>query len=170
MILADTQLALGANDEAIKAVRAALALAPEDARAYTLMGNAHVAKGDLRAGQEAFTRAIEVDPAFTPGRVALGKVYDLGKKPEDALREYDAALAQDPRAQVAVTAKVATLVQQKRLDDAVAAARAAAEADPKAPRHTSCSAGSTRARTIRLRRRRSSTGRCSSTRGSCRPG
>ena len=95
------------------------------------MGNAHAAKGDLRAAQEAFAKAIEADPKFTPGRVALGNVYNLEKKPEDAIKEFDAALTQNPRDQRAVTAKIATLIQQERVDEAIAVAQAAVQTDPK---------------------------------------
>jgi tetratricopeptide (TPR) repeat protein len=39
-----------------------------------------------------YAKALEVDPKFTPGRVALGNVYDAAKKPEEALKEYESAL------------------------------------------------------------------------------
>src|SRR5439155_167833 len=64
-------------------------------------------------------------------RVALGNVYNLEKKPEEAIKEFDAALTQNPRDPRAVTAKVATLVQQERVDDAIAVAQAAVQTDPK---------------------------------------
>src|SRR5262249_21386371 len=83
------------------------------------------------AGQEAFAKAIEVNPAFTSGRVALGYVYNLEKKPEEALKEYNAALAQNPRDPAAVAAKVATLVEQRRGDEPAAAAQPEAKTDPK---------------------------------------
>src|SRR5262249_45232407 len=133
LLVGRAYLALGATDDAIKAGRTTLALRPQEARAWALIGSAYTTKGDLRAGQEAFAKAIEVDPKFTAGRVALGHIYNLEKRPEDALKEYEAALAQNPRDPAAVAAKITTLVQQQRVDEAVATAQAAVKTDPNSP-------------------------------------
>src|SRR5262249_43359591 len=63
-------------------------------------------------------RAAELDPRFAPGHLGLGRVYDLQKQPEEALREYDAALAAAPGHPGAVAAKVATLLGSGRADEA----------------------------------------------------
>ena len=133
LLVGRTQLSLGATDDAIKAGRTAVALAPQNAAAYTLIGTAYAAKGDVRAAHEAFAKAVEVDPTFTPGRVALGHIYNAEKKPEDAIKEYDAAIVQDPRSRTAAEAKVATLIRQNRLDDAIVFAQTTAKSDAKSP-------------------------------------
>ena len=87
----------------------------------------------MRSAQESYGKAVEADPSFVPSRLALGNVYNLNKKPEDALKEYEKVLADNPRDQSAVASKVATLVAQNRIDDAIAAAQAAIKSDAKSP-------------------------------------
>src|SRR5439155_18461661 len=66
-----------------------------------------------------YARALEIDPKFLQGRIGLGNVYDIDRKPEEALKQYDAARQGDGRYGPAIDAKVATLVRQKRVDEAI---------------------------------------------------
>jgi len=68
---------------------------------------------------------------YTPGRIGLGHVFNAEKKPEEALKEYSAAIEQNPRSQSAIGAKVATLLRQNKVNEAVAFAQAAVKAEPK---------------------------------------
>jgi tetratricopeptide (TPR) repeat protein len=72
-----------------------------------------------------------VDPNFAAGRVGLGAVYSIEKKPEDALKEYEEALKVDPRYNPAIFAKVSALVQQKRVDEAITFVQSTLKADEK---------------------------------------
>src|SRR5207249_6236474 len=84
-----------------------------------------------KKAEEMYARAVEVDPKFAPGYVALGHVYNLEKRPEDAVKEYDAALAVHPRQGPAILAKVSTLARQNRVDEAIVFVQGRLQSDPK---------------------------------------
>src|SRR5262249_24722089 len=77
LLLSRTQSARGAPDDAIKAARAAIDLAPQDARGYTALGTVYAAKGDLPAAQDPYAKAVEVDPNASYAHLALGNAYSL---------------------------------------------------------------------------------------------
>jgi tetratricopeptide (TPR) repeat protein len=58
-------------------------------------------------------------------------VYNLEKKPDEALKEYETALKANPKYAPALRAKVGTLVQQKRVDEALGVVQASLKGDPK---------------------------------------
>src|SRR6266480_1172455 len=112
-------LALGRGDDAVKAAKTAEQLAPQTPQPSAMLGAIHASRGELKKAEEVYARALEIDPKFLPGRIGLGNVYDLDRKPEEALKQYDAALKGDGRYGPAIDAKVATLVRQKRVDEAI---------------------------------------------------
>jgi tetratricopeptide (TPR) repeat protein/tRNA A-37 threonylcarbamoyl transferase component Bud32 len=61
-------------DEAKALVGSALRLAPEHPLAWYLQGETQELGGDYAAAQEAFQRAVELDPGFGPARYHLGRV------------------------------------------------------------------------------------------------
>ncbi len=61
-------------DEAKALVGGALRLAPEHPLAWYLQGETQELGGDYAAAQEAFQRAVDLDPGFGPARYHLGRV------------------------------------------------------------------------------------------------
>ena len=61
----------------------------------------------LRKAEEMYARAVELDPSFARGHVALGHVYNLEKKLDDGLREFEQALKVDPKSFAAISALAA---------------------------------------------------------------
>jgi tetratricopeptide (TPR) repeat protein len=112
-------LALGRGDDAVKAANTAEQLAPQTPQPSAMLGAIYATRGDLKRAEELYARALEIDPKFIPGRIGLGNVYDLDRRPEEALKQYDAALQGDGRYGPAIAAKVGTLVRQKRVDEAI---------------------------------------------------
>jgi tetratricopeptide (TPR) repeat protein len=128
--IARAYMTLSRWDEALGAGRQAARLAPGSVEPWDLLGAVALRRGDLRTAEKMYAKALEVDSSSLQARVALGRVYDLDRKPEEALREYETALKADPRYGPAVIAKVSTLVGQKRVDDAIDFVRSALKDDP----------------------------------------
>jgi tetratricopeptide (TPR) repeat protein len=128
--VARAQLHLGEFDRALKAARVASGLKPQRPQPWGILGTIYAARGDLKRAESMYAKALEVDPSFSPGRVALGNVYNLEKKPEEALKEYESALQANPDYAPALRAKIATLVQQGRTDDAFTLVQATLKRDP----------------------------------------
>src|SRR5207244_9596106 len=101
------------------AAQVASRLMPQSPHPGGVLGTIYVARGDLKRAEDMYAKAVEVDPSFGPGRVALGNVYNIEKRPEEALKEYETALQTNPKYVPALRAKAATLVQQQRSDDAL---------------------------------------------------
>src|SRR5207247_7930303 len=128
--MARTHLRLGDFDRAVKAAQVASGLAPQSPQPWDVLGAIYAARGDLKRAEGMYAKAVEVDPNFGPGRVALGNVYNIEKKPEEALKEYETALQVNPKYAPALRAKIATLIQQKRTDEAMGVVQASLKNDP----------------------------------------
>ena len=112
-------LALGRGDDAVKAATTAEQLAPQTPEPSAMLGAIYATRGDLKKAEEMYARALEIDPKFLHGRIGLGNVYDLDRRPEEALKQYDTALQGDGRYGPAIAAKVGALVRQNRVDEAI---------------------------------------------------
>src|SRR5437762_2066291 len=112
-------LAVGRGDDAVKAAITAEQLATQTPQPSAMLGAIYATRGDLKRAEEMYARALEIDPKFLPGRIGLGNVYDVDRRPEEALKQYDAALQSDGRYGPAIAAKVGALVRQKRVDEAI---------------------------------------------------
>src|SRR5262249_8781562 len=123
-------LVVGQWVDAVRAAQAAGRLVPRSPQPYALLGAVYIARGDLAKAHEMYAHAVEVDPKFASGHLALGRVNQLDKKPEEALKDYDEALKIDPGHYPSIAAKAETLVQQKQMPRAIAFVEAAQKADP----------------------------------------
>src|SRR5207237_6408175 len=98
---------------------------------WRVLRTMHGGRGDLKRAEAMYAKAVEVDPRFGPGRAAVGEVYNIEKKPQEALAEYETALRTNPKYVPALRAKIATLVEQKRIDEALGVVQVALKDDPK---------------------------------------
>ena len=100
-----TQLALKAQvlaglaefDKATEAARAALALDPQQARAYYVLGFVAEAQGNPQGAAGGYRQAIQADPSFAPAYHAFGLLLYRAGELEPAAQALRRALALDPR-------------------------------------------------------------------------
>ena len=64
----------GRLDDAVRALRQAVALAPRDANGHNNLGIALAQQGDLAAARDAFSRALAIDPGHAGARGNLEQV------------------------------------------------------------------------------------------------
>ena len=142
--------AKAATAEAQQSVRRALALAPDDAGAWTLLGRALLAPegiaggsrsaangatGDIAAAEAAWRSALALDPANAEAMFYLGNAARERGESTEAIRIYEDALAHHPRdAQLLNNLGLAleqsgdTDAARKRYEEALAVRDAPAEA------------------------------------------
>jgi superkiller protein 3 len=74
--------------------------------------------------------ALRLDPDFMEARTDLGAFHAQANRPEEALEQYDQALALEPNLALLHSNKAAALVMLGRWEEAEQAARRALQLDP----------------------------------------
>ncbi len=92
------QAARGKEDEAAAAFRQAIEFSPRHFRAY--LGLAFVAD-ESTDPEPLFRKVVEIAPAFLEGRIALGAYYGAVEEIDKAVEEYRAAVALNPKYDIA---------------------------------------------------------------------
>ena len=126
-------LLLGRLDDAAAAGSAAQRLAPQSPEPYVLMGQTRAQRGDLKGAEGMFMKATEVDATFVPAYLAAGQLHLSAKDVKTALKDFDAAVKAAPSSLEATTLKATTLVQQKRLKEAIDFVEEAAKGNKRVP-------------------------------------
>lgn len=82
-------------DKGLAAAKALEAQQPGNPLAFNLEGGVHLGKKDYIKARASFERALAVDPAYLPAMQNLEQLDLVDKKPEQARKRYEAALAKD---------------------------------------------------------------------------
>ncbi len=87
----------GDVDEALKALNVAIAADPQGAaEAYYYRGLIRAEKGDVKAGLDDLTQAIESAPHMPQAYAARGSLYLLAGRPAKAIEDLNKAIELDP--------------------------------------------------------------------------
>lgn len=123
-----------AFDRAVAEYRAAQMLNADRAESWLNLGALDARLGNPDAAEAAYRRAITTDPHFLPAYVNLADLYRaLGRDGDgESVLRQGLSRADDPSLRYALGL---LLVRQQRRDEALAELRAAAQADPAAPRY-----------------------------------
>jgi eukaryotic-like serine/threonine-protein kinase len=125
-----------AEDLELAAQATERALAIDDTRpsAWTTLGMARSARGDLAGAEQAFTEAIKRNPAGGDAYRELGTAYVRADQPDKAEAAHRKAIALDQGSWAAHSAYGAFLARQQRFDEAERAFKRALEIAPGNPR------------------------------------
>lgn len=85
--------ALGRDKEELKTLQDALSTAPDDVWMLNEMGAARERMGDAQGAKEAYRAAIEANPKFGPGYLALGQILESEGNNSEADGNYRKAAA-----------------------------------------------------------------------------
>src|SRR5206468_1674122 len=96
---------------------------------YANLGLFQLAKGERAGAEDAFKRAVEIEPRSMAAHLNLGNFYWAGGKIADAENEFKAAFAIDPKSTTAAQALATFYVVNKRPRDAEPFMRAYSEKD-----------------------------------------
>src|SRR5215204_6074055 len=110
----------GRAAEALALYNRALAADEKLAAAHYLVANALLRdpNGDLAVAEKHLIRAIEIDPTFSPGRLALARVYRRTERFEQAAPHLEAVVAVEPKNSEALYQLSRVYVRLKRKEDA----------------------------------------------------
>lgn len=89
---------VGRLDEAVAALKAALALAPQAAASYTVLGRIQTEKGDFRAAVESLKRAVTLAPGDGECHYTLAEALRLSGDLDGAAAEFRRAINLNPQA------------------------------------------------------------------------
>ena len=101
---------------AITRIERQVLLEPKSAGLQYLLGRAYQASGDATQAEQAFMKAIELNPEAVPAYVSLGQIYGASKDYDRAIGELDKALAARPDQPAALMLK--SIAQQMKGDAA----------------------------------------------------
>jgi len=110
----------GNSAEAIALYNRALAADEKLAAAHYLVANALLRdpNGNLTVAEKHLLRAIEIDPTFSPGRLALARVYMRTERFDQAAPQLEAVVAAEPNLTEALYQLSRVYVRLKRKEDA----------------------------------------------------
>jgi TolB-like protein/class 3 adenylate cyclase/Flp pilus assembly protein TadD len=114
-----------------KAARKAIALEESDAEAHAYLGEVkRIMMWDLKGEEAELNRALQIDPNSPEVHLFMG-LLQLGlRNSPEASRQIDQAVRLDPLSPIIGTWQVYNFVMQRRLDEALAAAKRTMEIDP----------------------------------------
>jgi TolB-like protein/predicted Zn-dependent protease len=142
--LADTYTLLGrygALDErevlakAAPAIERALQLDDQLGEAYASLGTVRILQQDFPAAEQAFKRAVELNPSYAPAFLGYGLLmrWGFGRR-EAALELHQTALGLDPLSTPINMAVIEDYHELGRFEDALAGCKRIIEIDPDYPR------------------------------------
>jgi len=83
--------------DSVTLLRHSMDCTPESSHAHELLGDALMADGDITGGIDEFQKAIQMAAPYAPLHASLGAAFEMQGRTEDAVKEYEAALAIDAR-------------------------------------------------------------------------
>lgn len=121
----------GRGKEALEALAKTLALEPENAEAWFLVGTVHLQKGASAAALQAFSRARELGCDTAALHARTGEALAELDRHEEAVAPLQTATARDPKAPEGFYRLGVTLDKLARYDEALASFERAIELDPR---------------------------------------
>jgi tetratricopeptide (TPR) repeat protein len=100
---------------------------PRDAVVWHALGLVCLGLGDRSAAERAYRSGLMADPHALENHVGLATLAFVEERPDGALREYDAILAERPNHADALLGRSLALIELRRFDEAERALAQAAE-------------------------------------------
>jgi tetratricopeptide (TPR) repeat protein len=107
-------ISAGKLEQAETELRSVLHSAPDDFRALDLLGIIRTLQHRESQAQELFSKVVQNNPAFAPGRAHLGLLYLQMRRPQEAVPQLREALRIDPARIDAAAALVHILQDQSQ--------------------------------------------------------
>jgi putative PEP-CTERM system TPR-repeat lipoprotein len=127
ILLGNAMAALKDLDGAITEVESAIAQDPDRGLSYSNLGMIQMARGDREKAEEAFARAVQLDPKSLPATLALANFYWAGGRLDDAERTLKQAADLAPSNATVQRALAAFYLGSNRMSEAEPHLKAAAE-------------------------------------------
>ncbi|WP_018230450.1 XrtA/PEP-CTERM system TPR-repeat protein PrsT [Methyloversatilis universalis] len=132
LVLVMTHLRNREPDQALVAIDAMERKLPKDPAVQNLRGTAQLLKSDPRAARAAFSRAVELEPAYFPAVANLARLDMLDGKVDDAEARFRKVIEHNPRNADALQALAGLKARNRAgVPEAIALLNKAIEGNPK---------------------------------------
>ena len=121
----------GQDDAAIAEWKKALAIDPDNARAYNNLGVVLIRKGSLDEAMTLFRRAIQLQPGYTQAHFNLGGVLFQKGRSDETISEWQKTAELNPDLAEVRNLLGMALAREGKFDEAIAHWQKAAELDPR---------------------------------------
>ncbi len=95
-LLANTYIAQGNTNEAIKAYQSSLAISPDDDNAYIQLGNIYYSQKDFSDAEKDYQAAVKISPTSSADLYSLGEVYLATGDTQDAEKTFKHVINMEP--------------------------------------------------------------------------
>jgi|GEM_PF-3017486 len=95
--VAREEIVAGRYDNAVKILDDILKKEPKSFDELTVLGDAYWGLGSIGKAMKNYKRALTINPHHAPAFAGKGKVFEKQGKQDEAINEYRAALAADPK-------------------------------------------------------------------------
>jgi pentatricopeptide repeat protein len=119
LTLADLYLRKRDTEKARQQIESALALAPGHSETLMLQGGLKIMQGDLKGAETVCLKAIHNTPNNSLWQLRLGIVYNLMKRPEEALQSFKKAIELNPLELDALQLMAGIHMQQNNYEQAL---------------------------------------------------
>ncbi len=103
----------------------------EDARMHYHRGRLHKLLNEWEPAEKSLSRAVQLAPYWQSARVQFGEVLLASNKLDEAMQQFNLALAASPEDFNALLGRVAVLIKQNKVDEALSALEQRKEASEK---------------------------------------
>lgn len=118
-------------DKALEAANNFVRKNPTSPLAQQLLGAVYAARKNMTAARVAYSRAVELDPAYLPAVANLARLDLIDKKPADARKRFEAVVERDPKNEQALLGLAEILIRTGApADDVSAMLQRAVSANP----------------------------------------
>lgn len=131
ILLTLVYLRKGQFDEALASAQRLHKTMPENPMAQNLIGAAYLGKQDLVKARESFEAALKTKSDFHPARMNLAQLDLREDKIDDAVKNYEIIIGENPKHVGALLAMADVAVRQKRTNNVVGWLKKASAADEK---------------------------------------
>jgi tetratricopeptide (TPR) repeat protein len=119
-LLATSYIQMGRTEDAVKAYKASISMAPTDDTAHLKLGNIYFSQGRYNDAETEYKTAVKNNPTSSTNRFSLGQVYLATDRSREAEAVFKSVIRMDPGQYGGYYALGQTYVKEGRQQDAVA--------------------------------------------------
>lgn len=119
-LLATVYLEQDRTEDAVKAYKASISIAPSDANAHLKLGNIYFSQEHYADAEREYKTAVKINPTDSTNRYSLGQVYLSTGRYQEAEHQFKQVISTDPTEYAGYYSLGQTYSKAGRLEEAIA--------------------------------------------------
>jgi tetratricopeptide (TPR) repeat protein len=119
-LLAQSYIQIGQTEDAIKAYRSSISMAPTDDTAHLQLGNIYFSQGRFNEAETEYRSAVKNNPTLSTNLFSLGQVYLATGRTREAETTFQSVIKMDPSQYGGYYALGQTYAKEGRQQEAIA--------------------------------------------------